>query len=66
MQTQVCHVVEKLQHLSPKRLAEADDFIDFIQLRDQSDSLRRDFALASEAAFAKIWDNDDDAIYDKL
>ena len=66
MQTQVCHVVEKLQHLSPERLVEVYNFIDFIQLRDQGDSLRRDFALASEAAFAKIWDNDDDAIYDKL
>ena len=66
MQTQVCHVVEKLQHLSPERLSEVNDFIDFLQHRDQGDSLRRDFAIASEAAFAKIWDNDDDAIYDKL
>ncbi len=66
MQTQVTHVMRKLQHLSPERLAEVDDFIEFLQQRDQDKSLRHDFAGASEAAFAKIWDNDDDAIYDNL
>ena len=66
MQPQVSHVVRKLEHLSPERLAEVDDFIDFLQQREQDNSLRQDFALASETAFAKLWDNDDDAIYDTL
>ena len=66
MQPQVSHVVRKLEHLSPERLAEVDDFIEFLQQRDQEKSLRQDFAQASEAAFAKLWDNDDDAIYDAL
>lgn len=66
MQPQVQHMLEKLEHLSPDRLAEVEDFIDFLQQRDQDKQLRRDFARASEAAFAKVWDNDEDAIYDKL
>lgn len=66
MQPQVQHVLEKLEHLSPDRLAEVEDFIDFLQQRDQGKRLRRDFARASEAAFVKVWDNDDDAIYDTL
>ncbi len=66
MQPQVQHVLEKLEHLSPDRLAEVEDFIDFLQQRDQDKRLRRDFARSSEAAFAKVWDNDDDAIYDTL
>ena len=66
MQPQVQHVLEKLEHLSPDRLAEVEDFIDFLQQRDQGKLLRRDFARASEAAFVKVWDNDDDAIYDTL
>lgn len=66
MQPQVQHVLEKLEHLSPDRLAEVEDFIDFLQQRDQDKRLRRDFAHASEAAFVKVWDNDDDAIYDTL
>ena len=66
MQPQVQHVLEKLEHLSPDRLAEVEDFIDFLQQRDQDKRLRQEFARASEAAFAKVWDNDDDATYDKL
>jgi hypothetical protein len=66
MQPQVQHVLEKLEHLSPDRLSEVEDFIDFLQQRDQGKRLRRDFARASEAAFVKVWDNDDDAIYDTL
>ncbi len=66
MQPQVQYVLEKLEHLSPDRLAEVEDLIDFLQQRDQDKRLRRDFSGASETAFAKIWDNDDDAIYDTL
>ena len=66
MQPQVQHVLEKLEHLSLDRLAEVEDFIDFLQQRDQDKHLRRDFARGSEAAFAKVWDNDSDAIYDSL
>ena len=66
MQTQVTHVMRKLECLSPERLAEVDDLIDFLQQRDLDKNLRHVFAEASEAAFAKLWDNDDDAIYDTL
>lgn len=66
MQVQVQHMLEKLEHLSPERLAEVDDFIDFLQQRDQERLLSRDFAQASNDAFAKVWDNEDDAIYDSL
>lgn len=66
MQVQVQHMLEKLEHLSPERLAEVDDFIDFLQQRDQERLLSRDFSQASNDAFAKVWDNEDDAIYDSL
>lgn len=59
-------MIEKLEHLSPGRLAEVADFIDFLRQRDQDKRLRQDYAQASEASFNKVWDNDDDAIYDKL
>lgn len=66
MQPQLQHMLEKLEHLSPERLAEVEDFIDFLQQRDKDKGLRQDYAHASEAAFAKVWDNDEDAIYDQL
>jgi hypothetical protein len=66
MQPQVQHMLEKLEHLSPERLAEIEDFIDFLSQKDQDKGLRQDYAQASEDAFSKVWDNDDDAIYDSL
>lgn len=66
MQPQVQHMLEKLKHLSPEQLAEVEDFIDFLNQRDQAKRLHQDYARASETAFAKVWDNDEDAIYDEL
>ena len=66
MQPQVEQMLKKLEHLSPGRLAEVADFIDFVQQRDQDEHLRQDYAAASEAAFNRVWDNDEDAIYDTL
>lgn len=66
MQSQLQQMVEKLEQLSPDRLVEVEDFIDFLQQRDTDRLLRRGFAQASESAFRAVWDNDDDAIYDSL
>jgi len=66
MQAQVEKMVEKLEHLSPSRLAEVADFIDFLQQRDQDQQLRKNYTQASEASFNKVWDNEEDAIYDTL
>ncbi|WP_339753673.1 hypothetical protein [uncultured Marinobacter sp.] len=66
MQPQVEHMLEKLEHLSPERLTEVEDFIDFLNQRDQDKRLRQDYAQAAEDTFSKVWDNDDDAIYDTL
>lgn len=65
MTPQLKQVQQKLGQLPPERLAEVEDFIDFLRERDQDRRLRRDYAQASEAAFAKVWDNDEDAVYDE-
>lgn len=65
MQPQFERIVSKLEELSPERLAEVVDFIDFLRARDQDQHLVRDYAQASEAAFAKVWDNDEDASLDE-
>jgi uncharacterized membrane protein len=66
MHSHAQQMLEKLEHLSPDRLVEVEDFIDFLQQRDQNKHLRQDFSRASEVSFSKVWDNDDDALYDKL
>ena len=59
-------LIEKLKRLPPERVAEVEDFVDFLQSRDEDRALERSATRAAEPAFAKVWDDDDDAVYDKL
>lgn len=59
-------LIEKLKSLPPERMAEVEDFVDFLRLRDEERALQRTAARVAEPAFAGIWDNDDDAAYDRL
>lgn len=59
-------LIEKLKQLAPERVAEVEDFVDFLRARDEERSLVRAANRAAEPAFAKVWDNDDDAAYDRL
>ncbi len=59
-------LIEKIQTSSPDRLAEVEDFVDFIRLRDKERALVRDAASASAPAFAAIWTKTEDDCYDAL
>lgn len=57
---------KKLKALPPERMAEVEDFVDFLRTRDGERPAVRAASRAAEPAFTKVWDNDDDAVYDKL
>ena len=59
-------LVEKIEALPAERIAEIEDFVDFIRLREQERALTRAAAAASAPAFAAIWSNPEDDIYDAL
>ena len=59
-------LLAKLKSLPPQRLAEVEDFVDFLRSRDGDRRLAHSASAASQASFAKVWDNDDDAEYDRL
>lgn len=59
-------LLEKLRALPPERRAEVEDFIDFLQNRESDQHLARSAAQVSEPAFNAVWDNPDDAEYDRL
>ena len=59
-------ILEKIKRLPPERMAEVEDFVDFLSMRSEGRALTRDAARTGEAAFAKVWDNPDDAAYDAL
>jgi len=59
-------LIQKLQRLSTQRLAEVEDFVDFLQAREEDRQLVQAAAKAAEARFATVWDNDEDAAYDRM
>lgn len=59
-------LIEKIKHLPPQRLAEVEDFIDFLRTREDEQRLTQAATRASEASFAEVWNNDEDAAYDSL
>ena len=56
----------KLKALSPQRLAQVEDFIDFVRSREVERGQTRSAAKVSNAISAKARDNEDDAEYDSL
>jgi hypothetical protein len=59
-------LIEKIRALPPERVSEVEDFVDFLLHRDMDRSLTRAAAKLSEDAFRRVWDNTDDADYDRL
>ncbi len=60
-------LIEKIRSLPPEKVAEVEDFVDF--LRDRSGGDARLLAASmrmSEKVFSEAWDNPDDAAYDSL
>jgi hypothetical protein len=56
----------KIRRLPAEQLATVEYFIDFLSQREEDRRLNQATTKASEAAFAEIWDNPDDAEYDRL
>lgn len=59
-------LVEKLKALPPQRQAEVEDFVDFLQSRNNDQNLVMAAAKTAEPSFAQVWDNNEDAEYDRL
>jgi len=58
-------LIEKIKELSPDKIAEVVDFVDFLAHHDDR-LLVQAAARISAPAFAKVWDNPEDAEYDNL
>ncbi|MBA3320948.1 MAG: DUF2281 domain-containing protein [Pyrinomonadaceae bacterium] len=58
-------LVEKIKQLPPERVAEVEDFIDFLTQRDER-RLTQAAMLTAEDSFRQVQDNEEDAVYDEL
>lgn len=59
-------LIDKIAALPRDRLAEVEDFVDFLRLREHDQTLTRAGAATSAPAFAAVWDNPEDDVYDAL
>lgn len=59
-------LLDKLRSLPDHRVAEVEDFIDFLRARTEDRVLAQASAKLSEPAFRTLWENPDDAEYDDL
>ena len=59
-------LIKKIEALPEGRIAEIEDFVDFIPWREQERALTRAAAAASASSFAAIWSNPEDDVYDAL
>jgi hypothetical protein len=57
---------EKIQALPLERIAEVEDFVEFITAREQERSLTRAAGAASGPVFATVWTNPEVDAYDAI
>ena len=59
-------LIQKIRSLPPERVAEVEDFVDSLTVRDRDRHFTQAAERLSEEAFRAVWDNPDDAEYDRL
>lgn len=59
-------LIEKIRMLSPDKLIEVQDFVDFLSQRSRDTRLLHAGNKLAEDTFKKVWDNPEDAEYDNL
>lgn len=59
-------LIEKIRSLPPEKLVEVEDFVDFLKMRDEDRLVTHAATKLSEDSFRQVWDNPDDAEYDRL
>jgi hypothetical protein len=59
-------LIEKIRSLPPEKIAEVEDFVDFLHHRSEDRLLSKAAAKLSENAFHRVWSNPEDDDYDRL
>ena len=59
-------ILLKMRDLPPEKVAEVEDFVDFLRQRQEDRRLTYAASKMSEKALARVWSNSADAAYDRL
>jgi len=50
-------LIQKIRSLPPERVAEVEDFVDFLAIREQGQHFTQAAERLCEEAFRAVWDN---------
>ncbi len=59
-------IINKLDSLPLNQLLEVETFIDSLYYQNEKSSLTKVAMKLSESAFSRVWDNEEDSVYDNL
>ena len=59
-------LIDKIRDLSDGRVAEVEDFVDFLRARDEQRELVQAAVILSEPSLTDVWDNPEDDVYNDL
>lgn len=59
-------LLDKIRALPADKIAEVEDFVEFLQQKTEAAHLSTAVSRIAEPAFQKVWGNPDDADYDQL
>ena len=59
-------LIEKIRTLPPEKVAEVEDFVEFLRQRGEDHLLIQSAAKLSEDAFRRVWENPEYDVYDQL
>jgi hypothetical protein len=59
-------IKNEIEKLPESFLLEVYDFIRFLEIKEEKGRLIRASQKLSRKSFEKVWDNEDDAVYDRL
>lgn len=62
----VLTLIKKIEALPADKINVVKDFVDFLEHKGSDALLTKAVARLSERSFGKVWNNREDAVYDKL
>ncbi len=62
----VLTLIKKIESLPLDQINEVEDFVEFLRHKSTDRLLTKAASKRSVKSFARVWDNPEDAIYDKL
>ncbi|MCL4557507.1 MAG: DUF2281 domain-containing protein [Deltaproteobacteria bacterium] len=59
-------IQKEIEKLPDNLLSEVFDFIQFLEIKEQRTDIAKASQKLSDASLKKVWDNEEDSIYDSL